>query len=339
MPCKDRKILHTKALFLQKKLKKASSMRSENVKFAKTSQNSNTYTMQLIADSGSTKTAWLLLHTDGQKRTIFTQGLNPYQQTPEEMLHILQHELIPALQGAESSIRAVHFYGAGCTPEKSPLVSDVLRNALRTSAPVHVESDMLGAARALCQQQPGIVAILGTGSNSAYYDGHTLHSLIPALGFILGDEGSGAYIGKRLVGDVFKQQLPADLRQQFLTETGETMASIIQKVYRTPLPNRFLASLSPFCSRHIQHPAIQAFLTDCFDQFFQRNILPALQQPELSSFLSGHTPIVHFAGSIAYHYAAPLRQAAIRNGILVGNILSAPLEQLAVYHQREREEE
>ena len=282
--------------------------------------------MTLIADSGSTKTAWCL--AEDPTHIIHTQGINPFQQSSEDILAILRQELLPELTKLTTlnpQPLSVHFYGAGCTPEKAPLVADALRQVFGTESDIYVESDMLGAARALCGDKPGIVAILGTGSNSCHYDGQSLKPCIPALGYILGDEGSGAYIGKRLVGDVFKRQLPPDICQLFLEETGETQASIIQRVYRTPLPNRFLASLSPFCARHREHPAIHAFLLDCFRQFFIRNIKPITRE-------MADEP-VHFVGSIAHHYRTELTEAASSLGLTVGNILQAPLEALAAYHR------
>lgn len=287
--------------------------------------------MSLIADSGSTKTAWCLI--EDPEHVIYTQGINPYQQNEEEICAILQHELLPNLISQSSftpHLSAIHFYGAGCTPEKAPIVAQVLRQVVSTTATIHVESDMLGAARGLCGRQPGIVAILGTGSNSCFYDGRNLHPGIPALGYILGDEGSGAYIGKRLVGDILKHQLPDDISQLFFDETHETQANIIQRVYRTSMPNRYLASLSPFCARHREHPAIHDFLLDCFGQFFRRNIIPLTSNHNL---IVPSLSTVHFVGSIAHYYRAELFEAAACCGYSVGTILQSPLEGLIEYHQ------
>ena len=302
--------------------------------------------MFLIADSGSTKTAWCLI--EDPEHVIYTQGINPFQQNEEEIRVILQHELLPNLISQASSLTpslsAIHFYGAGCTPEKAPIVAEALRQVFSSATDIHVESDMLGAARGLCGHQAGIVSILGTGSNSCYYDGCSLHPGIPALGYILGDEGSGAYMGKRLVGDVLKRQFPEDVCQLFFQETQETQADIIQRVYRTPLPNRYLASLSPFCARHREHPAIHAFLIDCFTQFFQRNIIPLSRElkkanPRLltpdSSLPAPDSLLttVHFVGSVAHYYRTELTEAATSLGYSVGTILQAPLQGLVSYHR------
>ncbi len=264
--------------------------------------------MSLIADSGSTKTAWCLI--EDPEHVIYTQGINPYQQNEEEICAILQHELLPNLISQSSftpHLSAIHFYGAGCTPEKAPIVAQALRQVVSTTATIHVESDMLGAARGLCGRQPGIVAILGTGSNSCFY-----------------------YIGKRLVGDILKHQLPDDICQLFFDETHETQANIIQRVYRTSMPNRYLASLSPFCARHREHPAIHDFLLDCFGQFFRRNIIPLTSNHNL---IAPSLSTVHFIGSIAHYYRAELSEAATCCGYSVGTILQSPLEGLIEYHQ------
>lgn len=289
--------------------------------------------MILIADSGSTKTAWCLAgFSAGQGTTIHTQGINPYHQNEEDICAILRHELYPHIAEHADGIKHIYFYGAGCTKEKSPIVSNALRNTINPNARISVESDMLGAARAICGHQKGIVCILGTGSNSCYYDGHELSRGIPALGYILGDEGSGAYIGRRLVSDILKCQLPEDIRQVFFEETKENEATIIQKVYRAPFPNRYLASLSPFCCRHRNHPSIHALLLECFSQFFIRNILP-------TPWAQPHSPItVHLAGSIAHHYKAELTEAAHKCGIQLGVVLKSPLAELVRYHTENTQE-
>lgn len=289
--------------------------------------------MILIADSGSTKTAWALCDEKSHSIiTIFqTQGINPYQQSEEDVCSIMTNELQPLIseQNVDAeSITSIYFYGAGCTKEKSPIVATALRKTIASSARIYVESDMLGAARGLCGNQPGIVCILGTGSNSCYYDGHEIIANVSPLGFILGDEGSGAYIGKRLVGDILKHQMPQHICKLFLEETHETQATIIQKVYREQMPNRFLARLSTFCAKHRDEPAIQSFLIDCFTQFFKRNIE---QYPTLVDDRT-NLSTVYFIGSIAYYYRDELSIAAKECGFTVGKICQSPLEGLIDYH-------
>lgn len=281
--------------------------------------------MKLICDSGSTKSAWCL--TDGTTPLyIQTQGINPFQQTEEKITEILSNELMPQVPD-DVSIDEVHFYGAGCTPEKSAVVANVIKSVVSHDATIDVQSDMLGAAIALCGNDKGIVCILGTGSNSAYYDGKKLHSIIPALGYILGDEGSGAYIGKRLVGDILKCQFSEQLCNLFFEETGETQASIIQKTYREPMANRFLASLSPFCHRHRDDKEMHAFIKDCFRQFFIRNIAPMREIHGID------TSTVNCVGSVAYYYCKEIEEVAIEFGMTIGKTLLAPIDGLLAYHQ------
>ena len=267
--------------------------------------------MTLIADSGSTKTAWWLGSDDTRNfddgTVITTPGLNPYQMTQEQMEAVMRGV-------TKDKILRICFYGAGCTAEKIPVVEAALKNVF-TSASVVVASDMLGAAHAVCGHDEGIVCILGTGSNSCLYDGHAIVKNVSPLGYILGDEGSGAYIGKRLVGNCLKHQFSDELCELFLQETGLTPADIIQHTYREPLPNRFLASLSPFCNHHREREEMHAFLRDCFSEFFKRNVA-LYQRPDLP---------VHFVGSIAWQYEKELREAAQQCGFHVGNIMKEPL--------------
>jgi len=276
--------------------------------------------MKLICDSGSTKSAWCL--TDGSAPLYYTtQGINPFQQSEEQIANILCNELLPQLPN-DAKIEEVHFYGAGCTAEKSPIVAEAIKKHIALKANIDVQSDMLGAAIALCGNDEGIVCILGTGSNSAYYDGKSFKSAIPALGYILGDEGSGAYIGKRLVGDVLKHQFSESTRNLFFAETQETQASIIQKVYREPMANRFLASLSPFCARHKDISEVHDFLLDCFSQFFLRNIIP------MTTHLNLTTRTVNCVGSVAYYYKEEIELVAHKYGYKIGKIIQAPIDGL-----------
>lgn len=278
--------------------------------------------MIIIADSGSTKTAWYIKNGNTQKY-VNTQGINPFQMTDEQIAGILHTELLGELPDTKDDTE-VFFYGAGCTPEKCPMVQSAIRSVI-PDARIFVGSDMLGAARSVCGDKSGIVAILGTGANSCYYNGKEITMNVSPLGFILGDEGSGAYIGKRLVGDCLKGQLTDKVKKLFLSETHETAATIIQKVYREPLPNRFLASLSPFCARHREEQCIHDLLIDCFQQFFIRNVYAY-------SDVNPDDKTVHFVGSIAHFYKTEVKEAANSLGYKVGKIIQAPLEGLVEYH-------
>lgn len=312
--------------------------------------------MKLIADSGSTKTDWTVLSdnatadgknasagknalangtssaSDGSRQlTIATQGINPFHQSASVIDKIIEEELIPRLASAGAAVDEtascgasceIHFYGAGCTAEASHLLAECLHRHFGKEASVDVGSDMLGAARALCQHDEGIACILGTGANSCYYDGLAICENVSPLGYILGDEGSGAYIGKRLVGDVLKRQFSPAVCDLFHDETGLDSASIINKVYRQPMPNRFLGNVARFCSNHRDNEEIHLFLVDCFRQFFQRNVAN-YRRPSLP---------VHFVGSVAWVYEAELSEAAEASGFHVGIIMRSPMEGLLKFH-------
>lgn len=276
--------------------------------------------MILVADSGSTKTAWWMGADDAlsasEGTVAVTPGINPFQMTSQQMADVMERMGKPT-----DVVRRICFYGAGCTAEKAPIVADALASVFGSDVEITVGSDMLGAAHASCGRNEGIVGILGTGSNSCLYDGHTVVSNVSPLGYILGDEGSGAYIGKRLVGNCLKKQLPESICNLFMEETQLTPADIIQRTYREPMPNRFLASLSLFCSRHRDLTEIQTFLQDCFCDFFVRNVA-LYHRPDL---------LVHFVGSIAWQYEAELRSAAQRCGYRIGTVMKEPLESLVNY--------
>ena len=273
----------------------------------------------LIADSGSTKTSWMLVEPDGQRTEFETTGINPVRDSQSRMEQVLASCPTPT----QSQLR-IYFYGAGCLPP----YSDALRRLLAQRFPgadVHVDTDLLGAAHALCAGTEGIACILGTGSNSCLYDGHAIVQNVSPLGYILGDEGSGAVLGRNLLGDLLKGQMPPALLDAFLTETGLTRADIIERVYRQPQPNRFLASLVPFLGRHRTEAAIHRFLVDNFRRFFHRNVA-LYQRPDLP---------VHFTGGVAYSYSDELHEAARLEGFQVGRILQRPIGAMADYLQQE----
>jgi len=275
--------------------------------------------MILLADGGSTKTEWCVAENGKQMQRITTKGMNPYFQSEEEISNEILTVLIPEL--TTTTFDALYFYGAGCVPEKYPMMERALGKHLDVKK-IEVNSDMLAAARGLSGRNPGIVCILGTGSNSCFYDGEQMAANVPALGFILGDEGSGAVLGKLLVGDMLKNQLPAGLKEKFLEQYDLTQAAIIERVYRQPFPNRFLASLSPFLVQNIEVPEIRALVLNAFKAFLNRNV----KQYDYKNNK------VHFIGSVAYHYKEVLEEAIRECGMLLGTIVQAPMEGLVKYH-------
>ena len=271
--------------------------------------------MKLIADSGSTKTDWVLTDENGIVGRYHTQGINPVHQAEDDILDILRSELLPQLSHSPS---AVFFYGSGVRPELEPVVARLLTTVFPSATTVEAHSDLLGAARAVCGRSEGIACILGTGANSCLYDGHEIVKNTPALGYILGDEGSGASLGIKFLNALYKGFLPQSVVDDFQQEVGLSVADVIARVYRQPMANRFLASLSPFVKAHLDVPEISQLVVDNFRTFFRRNIVP-YGRPDLP---------VSFVGSMAWHYADQLTEAAAAEGFQVGKIMKSPIDGL-----------
>ena len=256
----------------------------------------------LVADSGSTKTDWILFNEENGYSEFHTSGINPVRDSSSIITKVLMDELVSHIPSASMASK-VHFYGAGCMdPFKSKLIQII--KSFFQNAEITAESDLLGAARALCGYAPGIVCILGTGSNSGLYDGEHIINNISPLGFILGDEGSGAVLGRTLIGNLIKGDMPAGLLEEFLDYFGLTLPDIIENVYRKPRPNLFLASLVPFIEQHRQIPQIHDMLVNSFRQFLTRNVLHY-----------GHKEMpVNFVGSIANIFKTELCESIKKNG-------------------------
>ena len=295
--------------------------------------------MILIADSGGSKTDWALvsLPTDTHKYVlkVRTQGLNPFHQSKDVILKALEEELMPALyKAAEQSgtfskeydiaekVTQIAFYGAGCTKALSPIVGEALAVAF-PSASIKVESDLLGAAHAVCGHEEGIACILGTGANSCLYDGKQIVANIPPLGYILGDEGSGAVLGKMLLNGIFKGDLSAEIRDLYLEWSGLTYPEIIDKVYRQPLVNRFLAGSSKFIKENLQYAELEELVRYNFDTFFKKNIL---------KYTVSSIRVISAVGGIASAFEEQLRASADSFGYQVGKVLSSPIDGLIEYY-------
>lgn len=275
--------------------------------------------MILLADSGSTKTDWCLVDHGQAVLRFNTRGMNPFFQTEDDISLEIEKNLMPQL--GNEAVAAVYFYGAGCAfPEKNKIVNDAIVRHIDSE--VEIGSDLLAAARALCGKEAGIACIMGTGSNSCFYDGQEIVENISPLGFILGDEGSGAVLGKLLVGDCFKNQLSPALQAKFFKQFNLTRGEILDRVYKQPFPNRFLASLSPFLLQNIREPEVHALVLKAFRAFFKRNVM----QYDYKNYK------VHLVGSVAYFYQDVLREAAQELGIKLGRIIQSPMEGLLDYH-------
>lgn len=280
--------------------------------------------MILIADCGSTKIDWCLLEKTKVAKQIFTCGINAVMTTEEEIRGRIKSELIPELDTLASEVRSVFFYGAGCiSPEVCGNVSRALKANLPTAETVEVYSDLVAAARALCGHEPGIACILGTGSNSCLYDGVGVADNVSPLGFILGDEGSGAVLGKLFIGDVLKKQMPQEICARFLDEYDLDLLTIIRRVYREPQPNRFLASITPFLSKNIEVPEIHDMVLNAFKAFFRRNI---------RNYTNYDSYPINFIGSVAFYFRDVLAEAAEAEGCHLGQVVKSPMPGLIRYH-------
>ncbi len=273
----------------------------------------------LIADSGATKTDWCVLENGTVLHQFQTKGISPIFQSEEEIENEIKKEVFPLTK--EFTIDAVRFYGSGCIPEKIAGMQRAIGKSF-VNSDIKVFSDLIAAAHALCGNESGIACILGTGSNSCEWDGNAVVNQVSPLGFILGDEGSGANLGKLLVGDILKNQLTEELKEKFLMQNNLTPAEIIDRVYRQPFPSRFLASLSPFVLQNIEDETVMNIAKRSFQSFFERNILQYNYKRES----------VNFVGSIAWYYDKIIRNIADQKGIKIGIIEKSPMPGLIKYY-------
>ena len=280
--------------------------------------------MILIADSGSTKTAWCLLSGNQRVKDITTKGINPFYQTEEEIEAELKNTLCQEIDG-ENKINSVYFYGAGCADSQiNNKLAKTLQQVLKSDK-AEVSSDMLGAARGIFKRQKGIACIMGTGSNSAYYDGNEIVKSIPAGGFIIGDEGSGAVLGKTLIADYIKNQMPENILAEFKKFYNGTYLDVVNHVYKQPFPNRWLANFTKFMYEKREDDYIHNMIVNSFTLFFNRNI---------KQFDSWKDMEVGFVGSIAYYFEKELKEAAQKCEITVSEIYQNPIEGLIEYHSK-----
>jgi glucosamine kinase len=278
--------------------------------------------MILIADSGSTKTDWRLLLPEDKISQATTVGFNPNYQTAAAIQTELAENLLPQL-GAHQPTQ-IYFYGAGCSTEaKCSLVASAI-SAVFPNSQVQVMSDVVAAARGTCGHTAGIACILGTGSNSCLYDGQTITAQMPCLGFTLGNEGSGSYLGKKLLNLYLNKELPPDLQAAFQKQYPQSQAEILQRIYNEPFPNRYIASFAPFLQGWQRHPFAAEMLHQSFVDFFRLTVC---------KYPAYETLPTHFVGSVAFYYADILRKAAKSLNIQVGRVLQSPIAGLALYHQ------
>lgn len=279
--------------------------------------------MILLADGGSTKVDWRLVEGTKEIKQISTKGANPFFRSREDISEEIKKVINPVLNG--HTIDSVHFFGAGCaSPEKNKIVRDAIADNIKTSH-IEVNSDLVAAAKGLCGTKKGIACILGTGSNSCFYDGEEIVENVSPLGYVLGDEGSGAVLGRLFLGACLKNQLTKGLKEKFLREFDLTPAAILDMVYRQPLANRFLASLSPFLVENIHDKTVYDLVYNAFKDFFVKNVMQ----------YDYKNNDVHFTGSVAYYYKDLVRKVGADLHIKVGIISQSPMEGLIKYYAGE----
>ncbi len=277
--------------------------------------------MILIADSGATKTEWRIIKNKDEIEQAITPGINPHYMSSEQILLILEEAILKG--GLQRKIREIHFYGAGCSSQDKV---DHVKSALEYTfigSTIEVHSDIVGVARALCGHYPGIISIMGTGSAACQFDGHAIEHQIPSLGFILGDEGSGAHLGKLLVSAYLRGEFPETLVKPFEEEFKLTKESVLDEVNNGKTPSRFLGKFAVFMGKHLNDHFIHQLVYMSFSDFLKKYVepLPAARESPL-----------HFSGGVAYYFSSILKSACQDLNLSVGKVVQSPIAGLTLYH-------
>jgi N-acetylglucosamine kinase-like BadF-type ATPase len=276
--------------------------------------------MILIADSGSTKTDWKGSDGFGKVVTARTGGINPYYLPAEDIIKEIKEA---RQQLASADFEAIYFYGAGCsTPEKKDRILEGLSMVFPYSE-MEVNGDLLGAARALCQTEPGIACIIGTGSGSCVYDGVRISKSIPSLGFILGDEGSGAFMGKKLVRDYLREEMPREMIQTISRDLGISKDIILENVNWKPMPSRYLGGFAKFIHDHLDNDYIMDLVSGSLKKFVDHYVI---------RYKEAHQYRIHFTGSIAMNFMKVLRNVLMEKNLKLGNVEDSPIQGMIEYH-------
>lgn len=275
-----------------------------------------------ITESGSTKAQWTFVNGSGKSYTYLTKGFNPFYQTVDQIRQTVQDELLPAMEFNEE-VDKIYFYGAGCEAEVNKVKMKEALSPLLPSAKIEVWTDLIAAAKALFGDKPGIACIAGTGSNTCHYDGSRILANVQSLGLFLGDEGSGGYKGKLLLKAYLRQTLPAHLIRSFETDYEDRLPTILGKIYGEPMPNRYIASFTPFLIKHLEEPEIYKLVYQSFDDLFVNCILKYDKVHELP---------LGFAGSVAYHFREVLEKVAESKDLKIAVIDPSPSGALVKYH-------
>jgi len=274
----------------------------------------------LIADSGATKAEWCLLN-NGKKKTLFTQGISPYFLNTDQIAELLTKELSAKLKNV--TVEHIYYYGTGCANTEN--VKSIKKALVRVfpEAEASVNTDLMAAARAVCGHEKGVACILGTGSNSCYYNGKAIVKNSPGIGYVLGDEGSGAYLGKKVLQYYLYDTFDEDLRARFDARFVTTGSEILDNVYKKPLPNRYMASFALFLAENRGHYMIENIVEDGLNDFFFQHLC---KYNEVWKYP------VHFIGSVAWGFKDVLGALCQSYEFELGTILKNPMEGLVKFH-------
>lgn len=278
--------------------------------------------VKLIADSGATKAEWCLLQ-NGKTKTFFTQGISPYFLNAEQITALITKELYPKLKNVK--VDEVYYYGTGCaSPANAKIVKKALGKVFK-KAKIAVTHDLMGIARASCGNKKGIACILGTGSNTCFYDGKKIVKISPGLGYVLGDEGSGAYLGRKVIQYYLYDIFDDDLRARFDAKYTTTGVEILENVYKKPLPNRYLASYAMFLAENRGYYMIENIIEDGLNDFFSVHLCKFKESKQLP---------IHFVGSVGHGFKDVLEDLCNTYEFKLGKVLKNPMEGLIEYHSR-----
>lgn len=277
--------------------------------------------MILIADSGSTKTDWRIINSEGRISQAQCGGINPYYLDSATILAEIQ-SVLPQL---EDEISEIYFYGSGCSTDGNIAKVHKAISHVFPESKIQINHDLLAAAHALCGEEQGIACILGTGTNSCLYDGGHIIDNISSLGYILGDEGGGIYLGKRLISDYLRRNMPDKVSGKIEQRFNLSKDDVLRQVYLEEGGSKYIASFSKFIFQNIKEPYLYQLVYDAFTEFFERNVM---------KYENYQNYKVHFTGSVAFYYSDILRQVANDKGIVVRNIIESPISGLTLYHQK-----
>jgi len=276
----------------------------------------------LVADSGSTKTEWCLI-SGNKKKKVITQGLSPYFLNELQISDILKAELVTKLKDAAPD--EIYFYGTGCSnPANAAIVKRAIKGHYK-KAVIKIDHDLMGAAKALCGNEKGVACILGTGSNSCYYNGKKIIKNSPGLGYVLGDEGSGAYLGKKVIQYYLYNTFDEDLMERFKAKFNTSPVEILEAVYKKPLPNRYLAAYTIFLAENRGHYMVENIIEDGLNDFFFNHIY---------KYRESWTLPLHFIGGVAYGFKDVLKELCNSYELQLGRVLKNPMDGLIKYHQQ-----